>query len=358
MIVRARDELGLDHLTIPVITGPQARFRGTDLDQPHRSFATAGGWHYLPDAKRYAAGLQPVRADWVTKRDVLREVAERASALGLALYFRIDLRSVPALLEKYPPLRMVDAWSDPQPILGACVLNAELRGLLEVVLEDLDRYSPAGVLLDSWAVDLDAPSDVYRPTPPGLQQCSLLYVCFCTACRQCAARADVDAELAARRVRSLMADVLARPADRETRQAATSDPLVNAYVAARRVENDTWLARVAARETEREHALFWPAGQYPAHAPPPGWSHVGVGWCTVESDGEVLSALGPPTCPGTIVPAWGPYWEHATELVQAVKATVDRGVQFLDFEGIPEAAAEVYTWVRQAVRFARRLAGE
>ena len=49
---RAVGEIGLDHVTIPAVTGPfeQIRFAG---QADWRFFQSEGGWHYHADAKHY-----------------------------------------------------------------------------------------------------------------------------------------------------------------------------------------------------------------------------------------------------------------------------------------------------------------
>ena len=68
-----------------------------------------------------------------------------------------------------------------------------------------------------------------------------------------------------------------------------------------------------------------------------------------------------PRAPGwraQAMPTGWPAFRQAAEVVQSVKVTLDRGVEIFDFEELTENPVEAYTWVRQAVRFARREAGE
>ena len=51
---------------------------------------------------------------------------------------------------------------------------------------------------------------------------------------------------------------------------------------------------------------------------------------------------------------WRPAFREAAELVRLVAEAVGLGISAIDFEGLTEAAPEAVTWLKQAVRFARR----
>jgi hypothetical protein len=57
---------------------------------------------------------------------------------------------------------------------------------------------------------------------------------------------------------------------------------------------------------------------------------------------------------GVTLPVWRPTIAQAGDLVRVVSTAAKAGVTFFDFEGTDEAPGEAITWLKQAVRFARR----
>ena len=213
LLDRVAGEVGIDHLTVPVVTGEQTQFRlSGGFETPY--FHTAGGWHFQPQAGLYeASSIRPRTADWLGSRDVLSEIREQAAKLGLKLIFRVDLPLIRGLFESAPQVRSHSAWGD-LPGFGPCISNPDYRELISATFADLVRFNPDGFELDSiW------------PEPAGLTfgiwQLDLLTqlgepggMCFCPSCRQAAAKANVDAEAAAQTVRAF-ADRLASRSPRE-----------------------------------------------------------------------------------------------------------------------------------------------
>ena len=57
---------------------------------------------------------------------------------------------------------------------------------------------------------------------------------------------------------------------------------------------------------------------------------------------------------GLRLPVWSSKGPGPDGLVRLVSVAVADGLEFLDFEGLEEAPPGVVTWLKQAVRFARR----
>jgi hypothetical protein len=319
LLDRAAGEVGLDHVTVPVVTGPQAAFRlYCDAEKPH--FHTVGGWHFPPTAKCYAlAGVRPARAAWCGAADYLGRLQEHAGRLSLRLVLRVDVRAVPALVEHEPHLCQRNAWGQEVPSAGACACNPVVRELLRATLEDLRRYQPAAYELVEFAPDMAIDRAATRPLAWNAPLRRLADVCFCASCRQTAERAGIDADAAGRSVRVQIERGLGdRPPE--------TNPVVNEYIAARTADTSAWLAAVAASDQDRRYLTR--LARFPEGP-------------SAATDGLTL-------------PVWRPAFAEAAALVRTVADAVGSGGRFFDFEGLDEAPPDAVTWLKQAVRFARR----
>jgi hypothetical protein len=85
LLDRVVGEVGIDFLTVPVVTGESQQFRlASGFATPY--FFTEGGWHFQPELSLYkACGLRPPVACWCGKRDTLGPIQEYAERHGLKL---------------------------------------------------------------------------------------------------------------------------------------------------------------------------------------------------------------------------------------------------------------------------------
>ncbi len=355
LLERVAGEVGIEHLTIPVVTGAQTQFRlGSTAEAPH--FHTEGGWHYRTSTKAYAGvALRPAKARWVTGADALAQVRARAAALNVHLLLRVDVRTVRALVDQERHLSQRNAWGQEVPFAGGCACNPELRELLRATLDDLRRYEPAGYELVDWAPDTATDRAAARPLGWHQAVRRLLDICFCASCRQIAEREGLDPEQAARSVRVRVEHLLAASGGETTPDA--DDPVVAAYVAARAADCCQWLQRLAEGDSERRRFLVRAFGEPPLGncAPWVRLTRFPAGCCG-PLDGpawtERLRAL--PEISALGLPVWRPTFGEAAELVRLVSEAARAGVSTFDFEGLGEGAADAVTWLKQAVRFARR----
>ncbi|MCH8806966.1 MAG: hypothetical protein IH986_12865 [Planctomycetes bacterium] len=214
---RVAGEVGIDHLTIPVVTGPWTQFRLRLLpESPY--FHTEGGWHYPFNAKLFSAlGARPKAAKWFGSKDILGVVRDRADDLGLTVYFRLDVPHAATLIANSSHLRQRNAWGDTYHDSPACMCNPETRELFRLTIEDLTRYDPAGFQLFNARIDLSTPEKGVLAESME----ALLNTCFCAGCRQISASV-VDPDQAARSVR---ADVEKRSSQSTPKSAETEDEL-------------------------------------------------------------------------------------------------------------------------------------
>jgi hypothetical protein len=369
LLDRAIGEVGFDHLTIPVITGPLHQFR-PNPDLPPHAFHTEGGWHYPPESARYrSVSVRPRPARWFGKRDVLARVCEVAAKRNVSVILRVDLRAVTGLLEHDPHLRSRNAWGDENMAVGPCVINPDLRELLRCAIDDLLRYEPAGVELVDWTPDEGLERG--RSDTRGLRgHCrTLTEICFCPACRQSAATGGLDPEQVARSVRVHFEQLISSSDDEQYGERLRNDEPLRQYLLARRRNSRRWVARLAEANGRlrwytlhehwgRDEHWLGSINELPApdsdaliplvrcaHLPPEGSSSYGLLQPTSDGQREV-SALA--------LPVWRPFVDHPTELVRGVSQATKSGATFIDFEGLEEAPAMVVDWLRQAVRYARR----
>ena len=353
---RAAGEVGLDHVTIPAVTGPLRQLRCIG-DADWRWFQTEGGWHYPTDAKHYQnTRLRPRAAKWLASRDVAAQICERAHGRNVDVIFRVEPRGIAHLLEQHAQIRMKNAWGDETPASGACPSNPDLRELFRATLEELTAYTPAGFEIGGWAVDhsVDAGRGRVWGWHPAARK--LLDICFCESCRQIAIRADVDADLAARSVRVHFDSLATQSALSETEPAVEDDQVLRAYRAARADDLSTWLARLAEQHARLER--FRLTDVSPADdedRADSGWSRLVRPTGPAKLDSSVAEFLRKSGAPSALsLPVWRPHFAEAGDLVRLVMDSKAAGASFFDFEGLHEAPPDALVWLRQAVRFARR----
>ncbi|MBI5864562.1 MAG: hypothetical protein HZB38_08650 [Planctomycetes bacterium] len=363
LLERAIGDVGIEHVTVPVITGPRSQFC---LFGPRESpyLHTDGGWHYPPETKLYTtSGVRPRSAKWCGQRDVLRKVCELARASGIDVNVRIDLPSVRQLADHAPEMGQRNAWGEAYSDWGPCLNSPTYRQLLEAVIHDLLRYKPDGFELVNNRVDslsLEIASTTFdRPFGPGFE------ICFCPACRQIAAD-KVDPEQAARSVRAHVTKFCAslRPGftSDDLLHGLQSDEVLHTYVDTRVTAAERWLESLAQRHPE--HQFFHGPVNYDS-------AHIGVrglagfrrievfdheSWQSAEQDDASPEAEQQHLTPeGIEMGLWFCWQEGADQLVRAVSESAERGVGYFDFAELDETPPETLAWLRQAVRYARRL---
>lgn len=364
LLERAVGEVGLDHVTVPAVTGPVQDFRLDPLAElPH--FETAGGWHYPPKTDRTrgkpaarpasssVGRIPPVRATWFGDSDVLENLADHARRLKIELVLRLDVRAAVRFSDFGLHAAQRNAWGQALPTAGACASHPDARELLRTTIEELGRYKPLGFQVVHWLPDDHVDRTLPRPLDWQPEARALLDICFCAACRQTAERAGVDADQAARAVRVSVGRLAEQDADDD----GCRDPLVTAYQEARATECADWLRRLAAclgqfrcwlaHESDRTvPSVFFDLPRLVVVPPT----------CAIDEDRlqRLLSSITTDLTVGLSLPVWRPAFSEAPRLVRLVGAAARAGVCHFDFEGLPTTAAPALTWLRQAVRFARR----
>lgn len=348
-------EVGFEHVVIPAVGGAHA-IMGLCLADSPRHFVTEGGWHFPADGPSYKAlKHRPPVARWTKNADHLAQVAKQSRRLGLGVVLRVSLRGVEPLLERETQLAQRSAWGEVIPGADACVLNPQVRELLHETISDLKRYEPAVIELADWAPDRPVERREKRPVEWNREARELLDICFCAACRDAARRAGVDPEPAAAFVRARLTQLLSRPPKPGAGEEAGDEETLRTYQRARNEEAVRWLDWLSGTVSPLPvHSLlgFDSIGEA-------GWPTEGPvilrlssvrekRWCAEDEplDGEAVR--------GIAAGVWQPFAETSAELVRFVAAAAGRGIAYFDFEGLQESPPEAVTWLKQAVRYARR----
>ncbi len=357
LLERALGEVGFDHVVVPAVTGPVSEFRMYRPLEPQRVFQTRGGWHYPFQREHYASLIgPPPKAEWVTKRDCLGAVRDVVARRGLQLYLAVDVRAPVVDLGDGRYCNFQNAWGDTLRRERPCVLDPQVRALLQTTLDDLARYEPIGVELSGWKLD-EGPQSVSCFMAP-LMHRDMIEICFCPACEECASRAGQDADAvrdAVRRQHLAWADHgttgSTSPEERRWYQ------LVNAYRECRCVEGRRWLDQLAGRYPQ------WrclgpgngPDPCYPLIKLPElqRWLPSGAVWdAGCEPGDEEIVRHGM-----TLVNLVATEFTEAAQLVRAVDELTRRGAEQIVFDGLTECLPDRLTWLKQAVRYARRGSG-
>lgn len=354
LLRRAAGEIAPDRIILPIVTGPLNRVRRFG-NSPGQRFATSGGWHFSPDLRRYdSTRIRPRVAAWCRSRDILPRLLERIGASAPRCIFRVDVNAAAASLDSNAVARRRSAWGDERRDLPACACNPDLRELLRCTLDDLTRFEPAGFEIAGF--DTDPPRD-----PPdhrwNSDAESLLDLCFCESCRQTAAAGGVNADSAARSVQV----EFARSLDPESPGKASllDEPAIAAYLHARRCDCAAWLQRLVDRFDRYAFFVFDPSipsfrgRQSPAEPNVIARARFGSprrpSWDAFPSDASHAADLA-----GWALPVGRSHFADGAEFVRVVSLCFTLGVRLLDFEDLYESPVDALTWLRQALRYARR----
>lgn len=358
-LARLIGEVGIDHITVPVITGPVTHFRFEPETGPHY-FHTEGGWHYQPERERYGGtDIHPRTADWLKKSNPLPKLMELARRNKVKVLFRFDLRAWIASAHPTSEVMLRNAWDEPMAAAGPCVLHPGFRALFRGSIEDLLRLQPAGLELVNYSTTRWVDQDQIDYGPLKVAQTPALGACFCAACTGIAEASGHGAS-GLRRLAQLEVARLSRPVD------SSSQPdELQSFVCERSKAGADYLARLTASLKLDGLPLFdaFGFGSWMSSMPPESaWTSLFI---LPRNDARRrLSRAdwsGSPASRGKhalSVTSWRPVFGQSSDLVRFVTASVADGKQFLEFEDVDAAPMEVTTWIKQAVRFARRLGAD
>ncbi|MGD2108995.1 MAG: hypothetical protein PVI86_06345 [Phycisphaerae bacterium] len=195
--------VGVTGLSLWLGVPPLAEFRVRDRHP--RIFNTRGGLFFHPDLARYEkTRLKPVVSDWLDKRRPLERLTDACATRGMSLRAVISASQTGRLLKRHPEMTSKNAFGD-QSGMALCLANPDVQSYLGSLLSDLTTHDGlSAVALADFAIHWpDAWSTRIRwPASVGRTEQTLLSICFCESCQQGAAGAGVDIDMARRSVRT------------------------------------------------------------------------------------------------------------------------------------------------------------
>jgi hypothetical protein len=368
LLERVLSTVHLNHVTLPLVTGPRAQFRHACFPQAP-SFETLGGWHYWPDGAHYElGGIRPITADWLPGDGPLGAVLDIAQRYELRVAVRLDLTEAPAILEQAQEALQQDAWGQTRFDHRACINQPRIRELIRATIADVLRFQPVAIQLEN--IELDARNLTCGWHDLGPRYRCFLPVssmCFCRACRKLAVAGGVDPDAAAACERRRDTQLHAEPISRHmAAERMPVEPPLAEYVAIRAADLDRWLAKLSTSidsqlwvtsylhpfVTGRDRGRLAP----PIKAIPSVWMNAWT-WsrrkdgqeATVDDPPEILEDYAP-AVPGAafnlcisdvVIPA--ERFEHrAREFIRA-------GTRWIEFNSLEEAHRDALQWIRQIV---------
>lgn len=353
-LARLIGEVGIDHITVPVITGPVTQFRLEPETGPHY-FHTEGGWHYQPEKSLYGGtDLHPRTAEWLKKSNPLPKLAELARRHRVAVHFRFDVRGW--LADAFPTSEAIvrNPWDEPMPCAGACIQQPGYRSLLRGAFEDMLSYQPDGFELMNYSCTRWVTDDEFAHGGLRFTHSLGLGLCYCGACREVAENAGIDWHGLLRLAQLEVAAIAAWP------PSSLEKDLLNRHVAACAASAAEYMAGLTERLQLSRLRLLATMSEWVRPFPPDSpWRPLSIlawndSWRRYKV-GESREFLLDKNSDAKAVSAWRPFFEQSSDLVRFVTASVADGASMIEFEDVDAAPKEVVSWLKQAVRFARRL---
>lgn len=363
LLDRAIGEIGINHLSIPAITGEARAFRPFgEVDAAY--FHSEGGWQFPPDSKRYvSSGIKPKAAKWCGQRDVMQKVADLAIQRGVQLALRLDPLASPSVRHADATLFERNAWGMTDDSAPACLSSPQIRELIHESVADAARYAAAEVVFDSLGLDRGLPK--LHSMHAWWTLTELTRICFCPACRQIAHADGIDADAAARSVvvhgrRAL--EAASKQQDFDAESALADDELLSAYRECRWDSARRWMTHLT--ETHKPIAFLRGVTDFGSHSEEDfsglhtdGWRRLmDVNWSGWGEDelGEFADQAAAFGITDVQLDLWPQFLEGPDALLRVVHGLVDAGVTRFDFANLHELPDDSIDGVRKAVRYARR----
>lgn len=357
---RIIDETGIDHVSIPLVTGPIREFRAEPIAPPHY-FHSSGGWHYEFDRKRYESlALKPVAGGWVGKRHVLKEMLDFAARRGIAVGFEFDFRSAIEEISDFSRAARRTIHDEPTPT-DPCRLHPDVQELIERTIVEVRAHEPRFVTLEYWPL-----REFENELFDAMQRCDvelapLVAQCFCAGCRAAAVRSDRALELSVgiESLRTIFAQFMRNePVDVSSRAS-----LIRFLEQYRVLRNDArssadqlvlgLLGRTEARLSESSiTALIEGTCESHKITPRAGlWNYSSER--SADRQLEELRSADARHWAFSICVA-DPIPDASDKLVSLVSRLAEFSPVSIDFAGVDCAPRRVVGWIKQAMRFARR----
>ncbi len=353
-------EVGLTGIALWAATGPVLQMRRRPVDP--RVFRTRGGVGYHADESRYTATrIAPPTADWVGGENMLSQACEACAQRGLDIRAVVSSGMVEGDRCIQPGLATRNAFgAESQSHL--CLLNPEVQGYVQALLEEMrDRFGFSCFELadfgatwgEAGALQISGGAR-YSPMVR-----FLLDSCWCDSCVAQAGGNGVDAESA----RGAMVHGLDRYFGRLSSDDAALRPLlsddgpVGKYLKWQSCRFQAWFERlksdVSRRILVRQAASEGVGDEFAASSRIADSDKVEVlsSISGADASNDVIGGASEVHILASVMERW-----DAHEVVSRFSGLAQAGATCITAGNYGLMAPETLVGVRQAVRFARRLA--
>lgn len=357
---RLQETIAIDGLSVTAVGGSAHVFRQRAGQGP-RTFRSGAAAHFQPQMRCYASSrLRPPTAEWIKASNPLEKIAVACNKRKLRLRVRVMACDHAGLAERYAFAVCKDAYGDPSPT-RLCPGNPDVRAYVAGLIEDLSSHYPLDGI-DLQDADFGAPQQFHggRLLPGELSAWRRTVLCFCESCRQTADDAGIAIERLQAAIAAPARSAEARVPDDESLQALDEHraALVSQLVAAARKRGTCEMGLRLTDLDPQRGIIPGDLGDYidlwtPLEPPVSGQPH----------EGRRHALLLPIREPASVaavfdVGAHVPWPEGSAGLVREMIHAVHAGRRVVMIESLGQTPDERFDWVRQAVRFARREAGE
>jgi hypothetical protein len=128
-----------------------------------------------------------------------------------------------------------------------------------------------------------------------------------------------------------------------------SDRALHGYAQARQVSLNAWLSSLADGQRSSQLLLFSGAAE-----PPAGWQRI-ARCVTLLASSELAGNFILPASPGLCCVLAAKSRNPAADVVVVVQRALERDARFFDFDGLETCPGDALTWLKQAIRYARRV---
>ncbi|MFQ5463018.1 MAG: hypothetical protein ACE5E5_10380 [Phycisphaerae bacterium] len=354
---RLQGEVGLTGIVLWAATPPVLQIRRRPVEP--RVFRTRGGVGYPSDESHYSATrLAPPVADWVREEDMLAEVCEACARRGLGIRFVVSADTVGGNRDVPSDMVTTNAFGS-ESRAHLCLLNPDGQGYLQALIEELyARFAFSCLELADFGSRW---GEVEAVEMPGSGEASsiarfLLGVCWCDSCMEQARRDGVDAESA----RGAMAHGLDRyfgqPSlgDAALRPLLSDDGPVGRYLQWQSCRFQAWFERLEGRVPRRilvrREAVHAVAGELTHCGRIADAKSVRVDAAAWDAE-ETVGGGSDVHVPASVLEV-----READQVVAHFSRLAEAGVVCITAGNYGRMAPKTLVGIRQAVRFARRIA--
>lgn len=354
-------EIGISGLSVWMSTPSMIRLRTRDVNP--RVFRTRGGVFFHPNDERYAnTRCKPILSSWAKPKDPLAKIAQACDDKGLKLRVVLSASRTGRIAQRQPEMACKNLFGDSSED-SLCLSNPDVQTFLGSLVEDVSsRHALDGISLADfqtvWAETLGPALEMARSL--GDTERCLLGLCFCESCQQRADAASVDIAAARDTARDLLETSLSGRRSSEASYDAIleENTALADYQKWRGRELSTLLSHLQAQcgcglRVDRKISGVERSLQGGMRT-----GDAGVAICLSADDPISIVPSVAKEGATLLLPSDYAVGSHAQSVVTAFSTAAEVGVESIEIDDyglLPDTALDT---IRQAIRFARRTAGE